>query len=115
MAPSEPGNPVVSGTPTTTIITLTWTTSVTAGIPAETYTLFCMASTATTCDISKKVGTSSAVNVAKAITNGTVSALTAGTTYQCCVEAKNTVGSAYNPVLTSATTLGKYIAFVKKK
>ena len=107
MAPSAPGNPVVSGTPTTTTASFTWTSSVTTGVPAETYTLFCMPSTATACDISKKVGTSSAVDVERAVKNGTVSALTAGTTYKCCVQAKNTVGSIYNPILTSTTTVGK--------
>ena len=79
----------------------------TAGVPAETYTLFCMDSSATSCDITNKVGTSSAVDVTRAVKNGTVSALPAGTPYKCCVQAKNTIGSTYNAVLASATTLGK--------
>ena len=107
MAPSVPGNPVVLGTPTTSSITLNWTSSITAAIPAETYTLFCMSSTATACDISKSVGTSSAVDATRAVKNGTVSALTAGTPYKCCVQAKNTVGSIYNLAPTSTTTVGK--------
>ena len=108
MAPSAPGNPVVSGTPTTNAVTLTWTPSATGGVPAANYTLFCMASTAAVCDISKKVGTSSAVDVSSTTTSGTVSGLSNGTIYKCCVQSKNTVGSVYNPILTSITTLGEY-------
>ena len=105
-APSAPGNPIVSGTPTTTSIALTWTPSPTAGIPAETYTLFCMPNTATTCDILKKVGISSAVNVPRTTVSGTVTGLSSNIGYKCCVQAKNTVGSTYNALTTSATIAG---------
>ena len=107
MAPSAPGNPVVSGNPTTTSVALTWTPSATAGIPAETYTSFCMLSSAATCDIAQKVGISSAVNVPRTTTSATVSGLTAGTAYTCCVQAKNTVGSTYSLLPPSTTTVGK--------
>ena len=105
-APSAPGNPIVSGTPTTTSIALTWTPSATAGIPAETYTSFCMLSSAATCDIAQKVGISSAVNVPRTTVSGTVTGLSSNIGYKCCVQAKNTVGSTYNALTTSATIAG---------
>ena len=114
VAPSAPVNPVVSGTPTTTAITLAWTVSATAAVPAETYTVFCMPSTETTCDIAQKVGTSSAVDVPRSTLTGTVSGLTAGTTYKCCLRAKNTVDTTYNASPTSVSTVGKYIIIVSK-
>ena len=107
VGPSAPGNPIVSGTPTTTSIALTWTPSATAGIPAETYTSFCMLSSAATCDIAQKVGISSAVNVPRTTTSATVTGLTAGTAYKCCVQVKNTVGSTYSVLPHSTTTIGK--------
>ena len=112
VGPSAPGNPVVSGTPTTTSIALTWTPSATAGIPAETYTLFCMLNSTATCNIAQKVGTSAAVDVPRNTTSGNVTGLTAGTAYKCCVLAKNTVNSTYSLVPPSTTTLCKYLILI---
>ena len=106
--PEAPTNPVVSGTPMATAATLTWTPSTGAMVVApETYTLFCMTSSAASCDIALMVGNSSAVGVPRTTTSGTVGALTAGTTYKCCVQAKNAGGVTYNPTPTSLTTPGK--------
>ena len=106
--PSAPGNPIISGTPTSSEISFTWTASTTAGQPAETYTLFCMPNSATTCSIGSSIGTSSAVGVSRGITSGKVGGLSPSSTYKCCVEAKNSVGSSYNTAPTSVTSSGKY-------
>ena len=83
-----------------------WTASVTAGVPEEKYTLFCMASTATVCNYANKVGTSGAVDVARTVTTGQVSGLVENTSYKCCVMAQSSAATVYS-TLASFTTSRK--------
>ena len=103
--PSAPGAPTISGTAGLTNASMTWTPSTTEGVPAETYTLFCMANTATSCNYANKVGSNVAVDVARTTTSGTVTGLVANTPYKCCVMARNNVATVYS-TSSSVTTSG---------
>ena len=105
-SPSAPGAPALVGTAGLTDMSMKWTSSATAGVPEEKYTLFCMASTATVCNYANKVGTSGAVDVARTVTTGQVSGLVENTSYKCCVMAQSSAATVYS-TLASFTTSRK--------
>ena len=104
--PSALGAPALVGTAGLTDMSMKWTSSATAGVPEEKYTLFCMASTATVCNYANKVGTSGAVDVARTVTTGQVSGLVENTSYKCCVMAQSSAATVYS-TLASFTTSRK--------
>ena len=103
-SPSVPDPPVLSGTAGIASVNMTWAPTTTAAIPAEKYTLFCMASTATSCNYANKVGTTTAVDVANTTTSGTVNGLTAGTSYKCCIMSRNSAATVYSTVAALTTS-----------
>ena len=98
-----PGQPIISeGYPTNNAIKMSWTDSLTKGVPEEKYTFFCVRSeNKKACVLANKIGNSEAIDVPRNTKSGVVSGLASGMEYYCCVQAKN---SAENGIVYSKET-----------
>ena len=99
-APSAPSQ-VTTTSVTGTSATITWVDSITPGYPQETYTVQCMIGGQTTCS---SPASSTKNCVPRGTQTATVTNLVSGASYECWVEATNTVGTTCSLSPSTATT-----------